>query len=88
MWAVISALVEGLVLGGVARLLIPGKQDVPLWLTMTLGMIGAMLGNGVAHLFGVADTPGVDWWRHLFQLGAAIVVIATVAPLWADRKKT
>ncbi|MFE4601362.1 GlsB/YeaQ/YmgE family stress response membrane protein, partial [Kitasatospora indigofera] len=70
MWAIVSALIEGLVLGVIARLLIPGKQDVPLWLTMILGMIGAMIGNGVAHVFGVADTGGIDWWRHLFQLGA------------------
>ncbi|MCX5210170.1 GlsB/YeaQ/YmgE family stress response membrane protein [Kitasatospora sp. NBC_00240] len=87
MWAIVSALIEGLVLGVIARLLIPGKQDVPLWLTMILGMIGAMIGNGVAHVFGVANTSGIDWWRHLFQLGAAIVVIATVAPLWAGRKQ-
>ncbi|MFC9329919.1 GlsB/YeaQ/YmgE family stress response membrane protein [Kitasatospora sp. NPDC057015] len=87
MWAIISALIEGLVLGGLARLLIPGNQHIPLWVTMILGMIGAMIGNGVAYLFGVADTGGIDWWRHLFQLGAAIVVIATVAPLWAGARK-
>jgi uncharacterized membrane protein YeaQ/YmgE (transglycosylase-associated protein family) len=87
MWAVVSALIEGLVLGALARLLIPGKQDVPIWLTMILGMIGAMIGNLLARLFGVAYTGGFDWWRHLFQLGAAIVLIVTVAPLWAGRRK-
>ncbi|MER5636512.1 GlsB/YeaQ/YmgE family stress response membrane protein [Kitasatospora sp. NPDC002227] len=87
MWAIISALVEGLILGGIARLLIPGKQDVPLWLTTVLGMVGAIIGNLLAHLFGVAHTRGIDWWRHVFQLAAAIVLIVTVAPAWAARKK-
>ncbi|MFI6445323.1 GlsB/YeaQ/YmgE family stress response membrane protein [Kitasatospora sp. NPDC050543] len=87
MWGIISALIEGLILGGIARLLVPGKQDIPVWLTMLLGMIGALVGNGLAHLFGVADTRGFDWWRHLFQLGAAILLIATISPLWAARKQ-
>ncbi|KJK57275.1 GlsB/YeaQ/YmgE family stress response membrane protein [Saccharothrix sp. ST-888] len=88
MWAIISALIEGLILGVIARLLIPGKQNIPLWLTVLLGLVGAIVGNLVAHLFGVADTRGFDWWRHAFQLGAAVVLIVVITPLWAARNKT
>ncbi|WP_457031269.1 GlsB/YeaQ/YmgE family stress response membrane protein [Kitasatospora sp. P5_F3] len=87
MWSIISALIEGLILGGIARLVIPGKQDIPIWLTMVLGMVGALLGNVVAHLFGVADTRGFDWWRHAFQLGAAVLLIVVISPVWGSRKR-
>ncbi|AUG80323.1 hypothetical protein CFP65_5627 [Kitasatospora sp. MMS16-BH015] len=87
MWAIISALIEGLILGGIARLLIPGKQSIPLWLTMLLGMAGAIVGNLIAHVFGVADTRGIDWWRHLFQVAAAVVIIMLAEPMWSARKK-
>ncbi|WP_441249672.1 GlsB/YeaQ/YmgE family stress response membrane protein [Kitasatospora sp. McL0602] len=87
MWAIISALIEGLILGGIARLVIPGKQAIPIWLTMLLGMAGAIIGNLVAHAFGVADTRGFDWWRHAFQLGAAVLLIVLATPAYAARKK-
>ncbi|MFI7015095.1 GlsB/YeaQ/YmgE family stress response membrane protein [Streptomyces sp. NPDC050164] len=70
------AIIVGLVLGLLAKAIIPGKQHVPLWLTVILGMLGAIGGNAVARAAGVDATSGIDWWRHLFQLVAAIVLVA------------
>ena len=69
------AIIVGLVLGLLAKAIIPGKQHVPLWLTVILGMLGAIGGNAVARAVGVDATAGIDWWRHVFQLAAAILLV-------------
>ncbi|SCD57324.1 hypothetical protein GA0115253_100971, partial [Streptomyces sp. Termitarium-T10T-6] len=42
------AIIVGLVLGVIARAILPGKQDIPLWLTAVFGILGSILGNAVA----------------------------------------
>ncbi|MFF3732784.1 GlsB/YeaQ/YmgE family stress response membrane protein [Streptomyces sp. NPDC002476] len=77
------AIIVGLVLGLIAKAILPGKQNIPLWLTALLGLIGSILGNAVAAGIGVHDTKGIDWIRHLFQLIGAVVVVAIGSGLWA-----
>jgi len=77
------AIIVGLVLGLIAKLLLPGKQAIPLWLTVIFGILGAMLGNAVAGWIGVEHTSGVDWIRHLLQLAGAVLIVALGTPLWA-----
>ena len=36
---IISALIIGLVIGALGRLVVPGKQDIPIWLTMLIGVM-------------------------------------------------
>ncbi|MEU0964162.1 GlsB/YeaQ/YmgE family stress response membrane protein [Streptomyces sp. NPDC005917] len=69
------AIIVGFVLGLIAKAVIPGKQHSPLWLTTIFGILGAIAGNAVARAVGVAETPGIDWTRHLFQLVAAIIIV-------------
>ncbi|MGW6736719.1 GlsB/YeaQ/YmgE family stress response membrane protein [Streptomyces sp. NPDC055013] len=69
------AIIVGFVLGLIAKLLIPGKQHSPLWLTTIFGILGAVVGNAVARGFGVESTSGIDWWRHLFQVVAAVIIV-------------
>ncbi|MFD3915500.1 GlsB/YeaQ/YmgE family stress response membrane protein [Streptomyces sp. NPDC088147] len=75
-------IIVGLVLGLLARAIIPGKQHIPLWLTILCGILGSFLGNAVAGWIGVADTKGVDWTRHVLQLIGAIVVVFFGNMLW------
>ncbi|MDQ0830113.1 putative membrane protein YeaQ/YmgE (transglycosylase-associated protein family) [Streptomyces achromogenes] len=70
------AIIVGFVLGLIAKAIIPGKQHSPLWLTTIFGMLGAIVGNAVARAAGVESTPGIDWSRHVFQLIAAIIIVA------------
>ncbi|UNO42805.1 GlsB/YeaQ/YmgE family stress response membrane protein [Streptomyces sp. MST-110588] len=77
------AIIVGLVLGLLAKAIIPGKQQIPLWLTVIFGMLGSVLGNWLATGIGVNDTKGIDWTRHLLQLVGAVVVVAIGDRLWA-----
>jgi uncharacterized membrane protein YeaQ/YmgE (transglycosylase-associated protein family) len=82
----IWAIIAGLIIGVIARLLRPGKQDIPLWLTILIGMAGAILGNLLASAIGVRDTSGIDWIRHILQIAIAIVLIGLVEPVWRRRR--
>ncbi|MBC2866534.1 GlsB/YeaQ/YmgE family stress response membrane protein [Streptomyces mexicanus] len=85
------AIIVGFILGLIAKAVIPGKQHSPLWLTTIFGMLGAIVGNAVARAAGVAETSGIDWSRHIFQIVAAIIIVAIgdmlYLALWGHRKQ-
>ncbi|MEU3411036.1 MULTISPECIES: GlsB/YeaQ/YmgE family stress response membrane protein [unclassified Streptomyces] len=76
------AIIVGFVLGVIAKAIIPGKQHSPLWLTTICGILGAVVGNAIARAVGVSETRGIDWSRHIFQLVAAIIIVAAVDALY------
>ena len=85
MWsfgAVIGLLIAGIVLGVLGRFLAPGEQKIPFWLTIVAGVVGALVGNLIAGWVGVKDTDGIDWWRHIFQIIAAVVAVTIAASLY------
>jgi len=82
LWAVIA----GLVIGSLARLVVRGRQDIPLWLTILLGVAGALVGNWLASVLGVRHTRGIDWIRHILQVGVAAGLIVFLTPLWMRRR--
>lgn len=80
------AIIVGFVLGLIAKAILPGKQQIPLWLTTVFGILGSVLGNAVATWIGVEDTKGIDWTRHLLQLIGAVVVVGLGDMAWASIK--
>lgn len=80
------AIIVGLVLGLLAKAILPGKQNIPIWLTIIFGIIGSIIGNAVAAGIGVDDTKGIDWIRHLLQLAGAVLVVGIGDRLWASIK--
>ncbi|MFC7547392.1 GlsB/YeaQ/YmgE family stress response membrane protein [Plantactinospora sp. GCM10030261] len=80
-----TAIVIGLIIGALARLILPGKQKIGLILTLLVGVLAAILGTLVAGAFGVADTPGIDWIELLIQLLFAVVGVALVAGTYGRR---
>ncbi|AJF64497.1 GlsB/YeaQ/YmgE family stress response membrane protein [Streptomyces vietnamensis] len=80
------AIIVGFVLGLIAKAILPGKQQIPLWLTTVFGILGSVLGNAVAGWIGVEDTRGIDWTRHLLQLIGAIAVVGVGDMLWVSVK--
>jgi uncharacterized membrane protein YeaQ/YmgE (transglycosylase-associated protein family) len=83
--SIIGAIVIGLILGVLARLILPGKQNIPMWLTIVVGIVAAFIGTFIARLFGVADTRGIDWIEHIVQLTVAVIGIGIVAGVYGRR---
>ena len=72
----ITAIIIGLIIGALGRLVVPGRQHIPIWLTLLIGVVAAILGTLLAGAFGVADTRGIDWIELALQVGLAAVGVA------------
>jgi uncharacterized membrane protein YeaQ/YmgE (transglycosylase-associated protein family) len=75
--SIILALVVGALIGLIARLLMPGKQDIGMIMTIALGALGGLIGSWAASQFGYHNANGgIAWVPFLIGIGAAIVLIA------------
>jgi len=82
---IITALIIGLIIGALGRLVIPGKQRIPIWLTMLIGVIAALIGTAIASVLGVADTRGVDWIELILQVALAAVGVSVAVGAYGRR---
>ncbi len=85
---IISALVVGLIIGALGRLVVPGKQNIPIWLTMLIGVAAALLGTVIARSVGLADTRGFDWIEFIIQVVLAAIGVALVVGIMGRRHVT
>ncbi|HEV7935285.1 MAG TPA: GlsB/YeaQ/YmgE family stress response membrane protein [Actinomadura sp.] len=83
---IITALVLGLVIGVLGRMVAPGRQSIPIWLTIVVGIIAALLGTAIAGALGVSDTKGVDWVELAIQIALAAVGVAVAAGAYGRRR--
>ncbi|MFD7686971.1 GlsB/YeaQ/YmgE family stress response membrane protein [Streptomyces sp. NPDC051740] len=82
---IISAIVIGIVIGVLGRLVVPGRQRIGVLWTILVGIAAALIGSAVAAAFGVADTEGVDWVEWLIQIGLAALGVAALDRAKAGR---
>jgi uncharacterized membrane protein YeaQ/YmgE (transglycosylase-associated protein family) len=82
---IISAIIVGLVIGALGRLVIPGRQNISILVTIVVGIIAAFIGTALARAFGVSSTPGFDWIEFFFQVIVAAIGVALVAGLYGRR---
>jgi uncharacterized membrane protein YeaQ/YmgE (transglycosylase-associated protein family) len=69
---VLAILLTGLVVGALGRLAVPGRDPMPLWLTVLIGITGSLVGGMVAIGLGF----GVGGVFVLSVLAATFLVIA------------
>ena len=81
----LTALVIGLIIGALGRLVAPGRQNLPIWLTLVVGVAAALLGSAIAGALGVAVTPGIDWIELIIQVLLAAVGVILAAGMWSRR---
>lgn len=74
-WAILSAVIIGLIVGALARLLISGTGGMSIVMTILLGIAGAIVGSLVYGLLGGGDTSGVDWIRLVIEVIVAAVFV-------------
>ncbi|MFP8886523.1 GlsB/YeaQ/YmgE family stress response membrane protein [Streptomyces mangrovi] len=75
---IITAIVIGVVVGVLGRLVLPGRQRIGVLWTIVVGIVAALIGTFIAAGLGVADTGGVDWIELLIQIGLAAAGVAAV----------
>ncbi|MCT1386366.1 GlsB/YeaQ/YmgE family stress response membrane protein [Brachybacterium sp. p3-SID1565] len=81
LWAIISWIIIGAIIGLIARAIMPGKQSMGLGLTIVLGVVGAIVGGFLGGLFGGDGISGImnNPWSIgtilLAVIGALIVMV-------------
>jgi uncharacterized membrane protein YeaQ/YmgE (transglycosylase-associated protein family) len=86
-WGIIWTIIIGLVLGVVGRLLLPGKQNIPIWLTILAGVVASIVGFLIANALGVASTNGVDWIELIIKIVLAVAAVWGATALYGNRAK-
>ncbi|MFY1622193.1 GlsB/YeaQ/YmgE family stress response membrane protein [Micromonospora sp. WMMD723] len=81
-----TAIIIGLIIGALGRLVVPGKQKISILLTLAIGVVAAVLGTLLAGALGVDDTRGIDWIELFLQVGFAAVGVALLAGTYGRRR--
>lgn len=71
----IGFIIFGLVVGILARLLVPGRQHLSVWMTLLLGLVGSVVGGVVANALGTGDIMELNLLGALVAIAAAVVLI-------------
>ncbi|MCX4911735.1 GlsB/YeaQ/YmgE family stress response membrane protein [Streptomyces sp. NBC_00878] len=83
---IISAIVIGIIIGVLGRLVVPGRQRIGILWTIGVGIVAALIGSALANAFDVSDTNGVDWIEWLIQIGLAAFGVAALDRSKAGRR--
>ncbi|MDP3891253.1 GlsB/YeaQ/YmgE family stress response membrane protein [Nocardioides sp.] len=83
---IIGFLVFGLVVGAVARLIKPGKQDLSILATLGLGIVGSLIGGVVATLLGTGDFTELNIIGAVVAIIAAVLLVGTAEAVTSGRK--
>jgi uncharacterized membrane protein YeaQ/YmgE (transglycosylase-associated protein family) len=84
----IGFIVFGLVVGMVARLLVPGRQHLRLWMTVLLGVIGSVIGGIVANALGTGDVMELNFIGSIVAIAASVVLIVAGENMGVLRRRT
>ena len=82
---ILGALIIGAIIGVLGRLVVPGKQDIPVWLTVVVGIVAALVGSAIVG--PLRDTDGIDWIELIVQIALAAAGVAIAASVWGRRRK-
>jgi uncharacterized membrane protein YeaQ/YmgE (transglycosylase-associated protein family) len=77
---IISIIVVGLIAGAVARLLVPGKQDLSIAATIVLGIVGSFIGGFLGYLIFHKD--GQDGFLQPSGLIGSIIGAVIALLIW------
>ncbi len=84
----IGFIIAGLVIGALARLIKPGKQNLGLLATLLLGLAGSVIGGVVANLLGTGDIFELNVIGFIVAVIAAFALIGTAEAIAGRRRAT
>jgi uncharacterized membrane protein YeaQ/YmgE (transglycosylase-associated protein family) len=84
----IGFIIAGLVIGALARLIKPGKQNLGLLATLLLGLVGSVIGGVIASLLGTGNIFELNVVGFIVAVIAAVLLIGTAESLAGRRRVT
>lgn len=55
---IIGAIIGGLIIGALARLVLPGRQNISILMTIILGILGSLIGSWLTYQLGYNNENG------------------------------
>jgi uncharacterized membrane protein YeaQ/YmgE (transglycosylase-associated protein family) len=86
MWNILGLIFIGLVIGVIARIVKPGKQNLSLLMTFILGLAGALIGGLIASWLGTGDIFELNILGFIVAVVAAFVLIGLFEGFSRPRK--
>ena len=85
---IIGAIVVGLIVGVLARLVMPGKQTIGLIMTVLLGALGSFIGTWITYKLGYSNSNGgFEVIPFLVGIVVAVVLIAAYLGITGRRNQ-
>ena len=84
----IGFIVAGLIIGALARLIKPGRQNLSVFITLLLGLVGSVIGGVVANLLGTGDIFELNILGFIVAVIAAVVLIGVAEGVAGSRART
>lgn len=81
----IGFIVAGLIIGALARLIKPGKQNLSLLATLALGLVGSVIGGLIAQLFGTGGIFELNVIGFVLAVVAAVLLIGVAEGMTAKK---
>lgn len=78
-WGILGLIGIGIVIGVLARLLVPGKQHISMVMTVVLGVVGALIGGLIASLLGTGDIFELNILGFIIAVVAAVILVGAYA---------
>lgn len=86
---IISAIVVGAIIGALARLVMPGRQNIGTVMTILLGIVGSFLGSWITAQFGYQNANGgFAVLPFIVGVVAAVVLIGIYVAMTGRRDTT
>jgi uncharacterized membrane protein YeaQ/YmgE (transglycosylase-associated protein family) len=77
---ILAWIVLGLIVGVLAKWIMPGPDPGGIFITILLGIAGALVGGFLGSLIGLGEVTGVNFGSILLAVGGAILL------LWGHRR--
>jgi uncharacterized membrane protein YeaQ/YmgE (transglycosylase-associated protein family) len=85
--SIITAILIGIVVGVLGRMVLPGRQPIGMLVTILVGIVSAFIGTAIARALGIPTvTNGIDWLELLVQVIVAALGVALVSALMGRRR--
>jgi len=73
---ILGLILIGIVIGVIARLVMPGRQRIGALVTVLLGICGAVIGGAIANAMGEGDIFELNFIGTIVGIVAAVLLIA------------
>ncbi|HEU5144342.1 MAG TPA: GlsB/YeaQ/YmgE family stress response membrane protein [Dermatophilaceae bacterium] len=86
LYTILLALLAGAIIGPLARLVLPGRQNISTLMTVILGALGGLIGSWIFYtVTGKSDTSGIDWISLIIGVVVAAALILIYGSLRGRR---